>query len=40
MASICLGPIVSITALDTRSVMTSRDPEGQGHPDYICEEIS
>jgi len=35
MALIYLVPIISKTAGDTRSVMTSRDPKGQGHPDIF-----
>ena len=30
-------PIISKTAGDTRSVITSRDPKGQGHPDIFLD---
>jgi len=29
------GPIISKTGGDTRSVMVSRDPKGQGHPEIF-----
>jgi len=35
MAWICLEPIISKTAGDTLSIMTSRDSKGQGHPDIF-----